>query len=439
MEKLLEMAKGVADKAEVLMIESRTAPFNVYNCIGNDFLEVETREVSLRIIQDGRLGESKGSFTGKNRKTFIDDAVRSAKYGPKVSFDFAPAGAPGGGKIYDPRLAALTPEEMATEGWRLLDKARRKAPDILLNLYMNREVKKSRLLSSAGADAAYEQTIYTVCLLHMFPGSKEGVNKELVECRYFEYPDEKIDELIEEYEYTKKVIEVPTRRMPVIFRTSATWSVLYRVLVGVSGDNWAHDMSPLKKRMEERIFPECVTLVDDPTLPWAPGSAPFDDEGIPTRKKFIVDRGVLKNFIFDLPTAAESGKAPTGNGFKKDMWGKGIEMPPVPRFTNLWMAPGTLDYKEMIRSVEEGVVVNDVIGFHAGNMLAGEFSMNVGIGGYIKHGKVIGRAMDTMIAGNVYEDFHRIRALGTRIEYNPQAYSPDILFGDMSVSGTAKS
>jgi PmbA protein len=327
---------------------------------------------------------------------------------------------------------------MAVEGWKLLDKARKKAPDVLLNLYMNREVKKLHLKSTAGADASYEQTIYTVCLLHMFPGSKEGVNKELVECRYFDYPDDKIDELVEEYEYTKKVVEVPTRRMPVVFRTSATWSVLYRVLMGVSGDNWAHDLSPLKKRMEERIFPECVTLVDDPTLPWAPGSAPFDDEGVPTAKKFIVDRGVLKNFIFDLANGAEAGKASTGNGFKKDMWGKGIEMAPVPRFTNLWMAPGTLPYKEMIRSIDEGVVVNDVIGFHAGNMLAGEFSMNVGIGGYIRHGQVVGRAMDTMIAGNIYEDFNRIRALGTRVEYNPQAYSPDILFGDMSVSGTAK-
>ncbi|MCU0723216.1 MAG: hypothetical protein MUC63_06325, partial [Planctomycetes bacterium] len=189
MEKLLDMARAEAEKAEVLMLETRTMPFNVYNCVGNDILETETREVSLRIVKDGRLGEAKGSFTGKNRKAFLEDAVRSAKFGPKVALDFAGPGKPGGGKIYDPKLAALTPEEMAAVGWTLLDKARRKAPDILLNLYMNREVKKYHLMSTAGADASYEQTIYTVCLLHMFPGSKEGVNKELVECRYFDYPE----------------------------------------------------------------------------------------------------------------------------------------------------------------------------------------------------------------------------------------------------------
>jgi PmbA protein len=210
------------------------------------------------------------------------------------------------------------------------------------------------------------------------------------------------------------------------------------VLVGVNGENWVRDLSPLKKKMEESIFPECVSLDDDPTLPWAPGSTPYDDEGVQTRKKPIIDHGVLKNFIFDLETGAESGKGSSGNGFKKDMWGKGIEMTPVPRFTNLSMHPGTMPYKEMIRSMEEGIVVNDVIGFHTGNMMIGEFSMNVGIGSYVKNGKPVGRAMDTMIAGNIYEDFHNIRALGTVVEYNPQAYTPDILFGSMSVSGTAK-
>jgi PmbA protein len=430
------MAADAADKAEVLLVETLGAPFNIYTCISNDIIETDLKELSLRIIKDGRLGVAKGSFTGKNRDAFLQDALESAKTGPKASFNFAPKAPPGGGEIYDERLAQLTAADMAPVGWALLDKVKERRPEMLVNLYMERELKTFHLMNTAGADASYKQTTYTMNILHMFPGSKEGLNKELVECRYFEYPEEKIDELIEEYDQTKVEVQVPTRPMPVLFRTSATWSLLYRVLVGVSGENWVRGLTPLKNKLEHAIFPECVTLTDDPTYPWAQGSVPYDDEGVPTKKKVIVDHGVLKNFVFDLATGAESGKGSSGNGFKKDMWSKGVEMAPVPRFTNLVMERGSLPYREMIRSMEEGVVINDVIGFHAGNMMAGEFSMNVGMGSYIKNGKPTGRAVDTMIAGNIYEDFHNILALGTEIEFNPQAYSPDILFGNMSVSGT---
>ncbi len=438
MDKLLKMAAESADKAEVLMIETQAAPFNIYNGISNDILEGDVREVSLRIVKNGRLGVAKGSFTGKNRDAFLKDAMTSAEHGPEVSFNFPGQSPPKGGEIYDKALAGLSARDMATEGWRLVDLAKKKAPEMMMNVYIERERKQFHLMNTSGADVSYDQTIYTANLLHMFPGSKEGINKELVSCRWFEYPEEKVDELVEEFEQTRVDVEVPTRKMPVLFRTSATWSLLYRVLVGVSGDNWVKELTPLKKKVEHAVFPEFVTLLDDPTVPYAPGSVPYDDEGVPTRKKAIVDHGVLKNFIFDLATGADSGRGSSGNGFKKDMWGKGIEMTPVPRFTNFVMEPGALPYREMIRSLEEGIVVNDVIGFHAGNMLAGEFSMNVGIGSYVKNGKPVGRCMDTMIAGNIYEDFHNIRALGDVVEYNPQAYTPDILFGDMSVSGTGK-
>ena len=87
--------------------------------------------------------------------------------------------------------------------------------------------------------------------------------------------------------------------------------------------------------------------------------------------------------------------------------------------------------------IPEGLVVNDVIGFHSGNILQGHYSMNVGIGFYVKNGKTLGRAVDTMIAGNIYEDFYQLTGMTETPEYNPIAYSPDILIDNISVSGTA--
>ena len=61
--------------------------------------------------------------------------------------------------------------------------------------------------------------------------------------------------------------------------------------------------------------------------------------------------------------------------------------------------------------------------------------MNVGIGTVVRNGSIAGRAVDTMIAGNVYEDFFKIKALSPGIEYNPWVYSPYMYFSEMSVSG----
>lgn len=435
MQRILELALQRAEQAEVLAVKSRTTAFNCYNYLSSDVLDKDLSEISIRVVKDGRLGASRGSMTARP-EDLVEGALRAADFGAEANFKFPAEKSSLKSEIFDDRLANLTVDEIARDGETIIQATRSRAPDIPLNLYLENTVKDVSILNSSGKDESYTMTIYTICLLHMFEKSKEGINKEIVSCRYFVFPEEKIDELVEEYNYTLKPAQVPTRPMPVIFRTTATWSLLYRVLVGVNGTNYIKDITPLKEKLGQRIFPEMVTLVDDPIRPWCAGSVPFDDEGVPTKRKMIVEKGFLRNFIFDLDSGGKSGKGSTGNGFKRSMWERGIDISPNPRFTNLVLEAGDWDYRDMVRDVEEGIVINDVIGFHSGNMLQGEFSMNVGIGGYIKNGKVVGRAMDTMVAGNVYEDFFNLKALGKTIEYNPQAYTPDMYFGKMSVSGT---
>jgi PmbA protein len=435
-DKLLKLAMEKADQAEVLFIEKNAIPVNSYNCRCMDVIEMDTREVCLRVIKNGRIGMATGSFTDDNTY-LVDNALRSASFGAAVDFAF-PAEAPQETvEIYDERLAALTAEEMTADVADVIKRIKTRTDEMMVNLYFERVVKKMSVLNSAGLDVSYRQTLFTGCLLHMFEGSKEGINKEIVECRYFRFPDEKIDELVKEYNETLTNISVPTGKMPVIFRPSSTWSIVFRLLVGANGDNILQGTSPLREKMNQQIFPELLTLTDDPTRPWAPGSVPFDDEGVPTTKKHIVEKGILKNYIFNLAAGDKYGNGSTGNAFKKTTWDTGVEYPPAIYFTNLVMEPGDMAYEDMVAEIDHGVVITDVIGFHSGNMLLGEFSMNVGIGSVVKNGKFVGRAMDTMVAGNVYEDFFNIKALGKTIEYNPWVYSPDMFFSELSVSGTA--
>ena len=143
---------------------------------------------------------------------------------------------------------------------------------------------------------------------------------------------------------------------------------------GANGAQKVRGVTPLAEKLGQVIFGPEVTLVDDPTRDWAPGSTPFDDEGVPTRKKIIVDKGVFKSFIFDLTNGVKDGYGSTGNGIKRSMWTRGIEVAPNPRFNNLVMSPGDKTYAELVAMMPEGIVVNDVIGFHSGNILQGHYS-----------------------------------------------------------------
>ncbi|OGL45768.1 MAG: hypothetical protein A2161_14955 [Candidatus Schekmanbacteria bacterium RBG_13_48_7] len=435
MEKLLKMALKESDSAEILMIERKGNPISFYNYLSADILNRDLIELSLRIIRDGKIGVSKGSFAG-DRKTFVEQAVLAAKYGPKVEFDFPSEPSTGKNMTFDPELVGMKLEKVFNDGRAIYDFVKRHYAEMPLNLYMDNERKKVSLINSKGKNESYEHTRYTICVMSMYRKSKEGINKEITQCKYFKFPESMILELIDEYKNSGREVKVPSKTMPVIFRTSATWSLLYRLIEGVKGSNYAKNITPLKEKINTQIFSDKVTVWDDPTMAAAPGSVPFDDEGVPTRKKVIVDNGVLKNFIFDLESGAKSGLGSSGNGFKKSMWTRGIEDNPIPCFTNMIMVPGAWDLKDMIQDMGEGIIVNDVIGFHSGNMLQGAYSMNVGIGFYVKDKKIQGRAIDTMVAGNVYEDFFAIKGLGKKLEYNPQAYTPDIYFEKISVSGT---
>ncbi len=435
MDRMLKEAEKQSDSAEIMYVGKENSPLNFYNWRGIDTLSRNVKEISVRIIRNGRLGSACGSFT-QDSDRLIKDAVKAAEAGPQVKFDFPsssdrPAHA---AKITDEKLLNLTTEDMVRDGREIYDYIKTKIDDLGLNLYFNNEKKSVHIMNSNGKNDRYTMTVYSIGLLSMYEGSKEGINKEISSCRYFKFPREKMDELVNENKHSRKIFKAPTRKMPVVFRASSTWSLFYRILEGVNGHNYVRGITPLKEKIDQRIIGENLTLTDDPTMDYAPGSTPFDDEGVPVKKKKIIENGILKNFIFDLDSGARSGFGSSGNGIKATFWGSGIEIPPSPRFNNLVMSPGTWTLGQMIQDMEEGLLINDVVGFHSGNMLQGQYSMSVGMGFYVKNGKVQGRVMDAMTAGNIYDDFFRIKALGNKLEKNNLLFSPDLYITDVSVS-----
>lgn len=119
---------------------------------------------------------------------------------------------------------------------------------------------------------------------------------------------------------------------------------------GLEGDFNRKDQSAFAGRLGQRVASELCTVVDDGTIPNRRGSLNFDDEGTPTRRNVLIERGILVGYMQDLLNARLMGMAPTGNGRRES-----YAHPPMPRMTNTFMLAGETPPEDIIRSVKRGL------------------------------------------------------------------------------------
>ena len=125
-----------------------------------------------------------------------------------------------------------------------------------------------------------------------------------------------------------------------------------------------------------------------------------------------------------------AGVKSTGNGLRA-----GLQSEPVPGISNLIMEEGKVSFREMIKDISEGIIIDQVLGLGQGNIISGAFSNNVQLGYKIEKGKIVGRVKDVMIAGNAIEELKNIAALGNKAKWVEGKYKfPHIYLKSLSVS-----
>ena len=191
------------------------------------------------------------------------------------------------------------------------------------------------------------------------------------------------------------------------------------------------DLSRLKGKLETKIANERITLVDDPFRENGIASTGFDSEGVATKYKKLIDKGVLKTFLHSLKTAKKDGVEPTGNGFKG--YKSSISIGP----TNFYIEPSELDFDEMIRDIDNGLFVTEVQGLHSGlNSISGDFSLSA-YGFIIEDGK-IGRPVNQItIAGNYFDMLNDVEEVASDLKFTmPGAIgSPSLKIKKLSIAG----
>jgi PmbA protein len=221
--------------------------------------------------------------------------------------------------------------------------------------------------------------------------------------------------------------KVATCEVPVIFSPEAARSVLGQLAGVVSGGAVWRKSSYLATREGSQVASSLITIVDDPLLPRAPGSRPFDSEGLATRTNVIVDQGVLKTFLCDTYAGRKLGRASTGSA------GRGIGGSPHVTTSNFILRAGKTPARQL-EQVDRALYVTELMGFGF-NAVTGDFSQGAG-GFWIEKGERVHPVSEITISANFDDLWKGIDAIGDDPDTRSSVVSPSFRVSRMTIAGT---
>lgn len=227
---------------------------------------------------------------------------------------------------------------------------------------------------------------------------------------------------------------MPSGAYPVVLRNDAAATLLSAFENVFSAAAAQKGLSLLKGREGEMIAAECVTLWDDPHMKGGLASQSFDAEGVPTRKKAVVENGRFNTLLHNLKTANKQGVQTTGNACKG-----GYAAPISVAPSNFYFQPGDISRDELLALAGDGVMITSMAGLHAGvDTISGDFSLSAK--GFLIEGGKVGRPVAQItLAGNFFELMKNIRCFADDLKFGFPGRSwmgsASVLVDGLSVAG----
>jgi TldD protein len=206
-------------------------------------------------------------------------------------------------------------------------------------------------------------------------------------------------------------VDAPAGEMKVVLGPGWPGILLHEAIGhGLEGDFNRKKTSAFSNLMGQKIADEQVTVVDDGTIENRRGSITIDDEGTPTNKTVLIEKGILKNYIQDRLNARLMNVQPTGNGRRES-----FEHMPMPRMTNTYMLSGKYHPDEIIKSVDKGIYA---VAFGGGqvDITNGKFVFSCTEAYEIKNGKIGRPLKGATLIGNGPDVLTKVKMVGNDME-----------------------
>lgn len=434
MEQIFDQLFKKVHSGELFKINHKATPVD-YEM--NQLKSVNLEEIegcAVRIIYDGKIGFSSSTGLEHINKT-IDRAIEVSPFGQIANFHFPEQIIPPmerTPKTYDPSVREKSFEEMIEVGNKIMERVYLLNPDYRCDAGITKNELEVQYWNTCGGEFSYQKTMFSQSI--MIQNTTDHDMMMLNESQDWGKDELSLDDLWEKIEekikWGDKIVGINNGALPAIFTPKALLVLMLPLISGLNGKFINKKISPLQDKKDQLLWSPLFSLYSDGTIDYALGSAPYDDEGIMMQCFPLVEKGVLKNYYYDLQSAAEAGEKPTGNGIRP-----GFFTSPSPGITNLILLEGETTLQEMIQDMKEGIIIDQVLGLGQGNVLSGAFSNNVHLGYKVENGKVVGRIKNVMIAGNAFEVLKDIVAISNNARWiSGQYLFPHVYVKELSVS-----
>lgn len=440
--RVVELArKAGAKEAEAWVERSRQASCSVRTGEIEELTEASSKGLGLRVIDRGRLGfASTTDFGAQGLDELVRRAVALARESASDRANalpdeklLRPDERPRVERLFDDEVASLDPGWKVRTAFELERAARAEDP---------------RCDNFEGSGAGEAVTEYAIASSHGLVDSERGthvylwcspVAREGDQLQTSSWSDHR--RFLSELETPEAVgrtaarrtvrmlgaRKVPSCRVPVVFDPMMAAGFFGGLLGAFSGDLVYKKASFLGDRLGKQIAASSVTLVDDPRLPGGIGSSAFDGEGVPTRRLPLIEGGVLQAFLYDTRTARKAKARTTGHARR------GYSSLPSIGASNVLLSPGTSSPEEIIRSIDRGLFVTNMLGRGA-NVVTGDYSRGAN-GLWIENGELTFPVQEVTVAGTLLEMLQSIDAVGSDRMVRGRVGASTIRFAELAVGG----
>jgi len=318
------------------------------------------------------------------------------------------------------RIAPPVPTELAAAVRRVDRLVRAVSPAIRQVIIAGRERRQDVRIANSLGEAARDRRIASVWMVQVVAADgaviQTGYETAGGSTGLGAFPPDTLERI--GLEAARRAVQMlsarpaPAGRMPVVLSSEAGGTMIHEAVGhGLEADLAQEGFSVYTKKRGKRIASPLVSVVDDPTLCGVRGSYTVDDEGVPAERTLLVDRGVLRTYLFDRLSAAKDGRASNGHGRRQS-----YHQRPIPRMSNTMILPGADDPARILGEVRQGLLVRKMGGGQV-NTINGDFVFEVTEGYRIEGGEVAYPVRGATLVGNGPEVLRQIDRVGSDLGF----------------------
>jgi PmbA protein len=323
---------------------------------------IEDSGIAVRVYDNaGRYGFSYTSSLNqiKEIERIVDAAVSSMKLGsPDPDFESLPdpKPLPNVQELYDDLIANSSAEEVIDLGQQIIDGGLCNSTSVVLDGTVNMTRERRVLLNSLGSEYISDSTIglLSASAVAKNPEGDVASNSDLSSSRQLKnLRPQWLGETVAKRACDMlggKTIE--TMSVPVIFFQNAVFPLFFSILVAANADSIQKKVTYLVDKKEKRIASEHLTLIDDGLFAGGYRSLPFDGEGSPKTRQVVIEKGILRTYLYDTYTAKKDSVESTGSCSRL-----AYNMLPQISCNNIRIRPGNQSLDALISETKKGIFV----------------------------------------------------------------------------------